>query len=146
MIQPHLLKLLTPDAPTHKRTERDAFTSREAELRAKSASFLREKAIEPGIQTPSLISSCTGSIDAVLFSFPRYGVTDPGLAAGYRSVIQALRQGTEFVVVHPKSSRAGIEAWFQAAGHSLDDVTFVPLPDYVSFTDWAEDGYVSLTD
>ena len=87
-----------------------------------------------------------GSIDAVLLSFPKYGVTDRYLAAGYKSMIQALRKGTEFVVVHAKSSRAAIEPWFAAAGHSLKKVTFVPLPDYVSFTDWAEDGSVSLTD
>ena len=67
MIQPHLLKLLTPNSPLLKRTERDLFTNRDAELRAKSAGALRELAIRPGIQTPSLISSCSGSIDAVLF-------------------------------------------------------------------------------
>ena len=146
MIQPHLLKLLTPNGPLHKRTERDVFTSRDAELRAKSAGALRELAIRPGIQTPSLISSCSGSIDAVLFSFPRYGVTDRNLAAGYQSVIRALRQGTEFVVVVAKSSRTTVERWFTKAGHGLEQVTFVTLPDYVSFTDWAEDGYVSLVD
>ena len=33
-----------------------------------------------------------------------------------------------------------------AAGHPIGNVTFVELPDYVNFTDWAEDGYVSLAD
>ena len=61
-------------------------------------------------------------------------------------VIRALRQGTEFVVVVAKSSRTTVERWFIEAGHGLKQVTFVPLPDYVSFTDWAEDGYVSLVD
>ena len=34
----------------------------------------------------------------------------------------------------------------QRAGHPRENVTYVPLPDYVSFTDWAEDGYVALKD
>jgi hypothetical protein len=61
-------------------------------------------------------------------------------------LIGALRHGTEFVVVHQKSQRAQAEQWFNAAGHSPDQIAYVPLADYVSFTDWAEDAYVAVTD
>jgi hypothetical protein len=47
--------------------------------------------------------------------------------------------------VHSASVRDAVEEWFRTAGHT-DTVTYVPLPDYVSFTDWAEDAYVALAD
>lgn len=102
--------------------------------------------LRPGLQSPSLVSSCDGSIDTVLFAFPRYGVEDPDLAAAYRSVIAALRVGTRFLVVHHEGASEPIADWFAGTGHGADHVTYVPMPDYVSFTDWAEDGYVALKD
>lgn len=146
MSHPHLLKLLVPDAPLHKRTERDVPASRDVEARARAGPSLAERAAVPGLAEPSLISSYAGSIDALLLAFPRYAAADADLAAGYRSLIASLRPGTGFVVVHSESARPSIEPWFTEAGHPPDRVTFVPLPDYVSFTDWAEDGYVSLAD
>jgi hypothetical protein len=142
---PPLLKLLVPEAPAHKRTERD-ITAGDAARRVRAAPFLRERRIEPGLKSPALVSSYAGAIERVLFAFPKYAVTDPALAAGYQSVIKALRPGTEFVVVHAKSSASIVGGWFKAAGHATSKVTHVPMPDYVSFTDWAEDGYVSLND
>ena len=139
----HLLRTLMPDMPPHKRTERDVFPDAAAELRVRSASRLRPRAA--GLVSPSLTSSYAGSIDSILFAFPRYA-TRAALGAGYKSVIAALRHGTKFVVVHAASLRPEIDAWFTAAGHPIGNVTFVELPDYVNFTDWAEDGYVSLAD
>ena len=97
-----LLRTLLPDAPLHKRTERDIYPSADVERRARSGALLRPKAV--GLATPRLTSSYAGSIDKILFAFPRYAV-GAGLAAGYMSVIAALRQGTEFVVVHARSVR-----------------------------------------
>jgi hypothetical protein len=143
-----LFKLLVPHAPTHRRTDADAPLRPDLALRAKSSRFLLETLIEPGIQAPKLVSSYEGSIDRVLFAFPSYAVASPALAAGYRSVIGALRQGTRFVVVHHDEPKAikEIRSWFEAAGHAPSAVQLVPLPAYVSFTDWAEDGYVALHD
>ena len=143
MASSHLLRTLVPDMPLHKRTERDVYADPVTAQRAEAAGLLRPKAA--GLRSPSLTSTYAGTIDRILFAFPRFA-TDPDLTAGYKSVIAALRHGTEFVVVHAKSLRPGIDAWFTGAGHSLDKVTFVELADYVNFTDWAEDGYVSLTD
>lgn len=39
-----------------------------------------------------------------------------------------------------------ISPWFSSAGHDASSVSFAPLPRYVSFTDWAEDAFVALTD
>jgi len=47
--------------------------------------------------------------------------------------------------VHHQSQRSAIEGWF-ADHHDPDTVVYVPVPDYVSLTDWAEDAYVSLID
>ncbi len=136
MPRPRAFRLLVPDAPPHGRTEGDLSAVQLRRTRAVGA--LRQ----PGLQSPSLVSSCDGSIDRILFAFPRYGVEDRDLAAAFRSVIAALRVGTRFVVVHHDSTP--VTAWF--GGHPAENVTYVPMPDYVSFTDWAEDGYVSLKD
>ena len=141
-----LYRQLVPDAPLHRRTDRDVYPSREAELRVKLAGRLAQRLVEPGLQTPALVSSWRGTIEALLFAFPAYGVSSPELAGAYRSVIGALRPGTKFVVVHHRSTRTDVEQWFEEAGHAEGDVTYVALPDYVSFTDWAEDAYVSLLD
>jgi hypothetical protein len=137
---------LVPRAPLHRRTERDRRPTVEHARRARAGALLRGKAITPGLQTPSLVSSYQGQIATILFAFPNFGVMEPSRAAAYRSVVRALRVGTKFIVVHHKSGLKRIRPWFEAAGHASSHVTYVPLPDYVSFTDWAEDGYVALTD
>ena len=46
----HLYRILVPDAPLHRRTDRDTFPTPEAALRVDATSFLREAAIQPGLQ------------------------------------------------------------------------------------------------
>ncbi|MET9632788.1 hypothetical protein ABZX92_35570 [Lentzea sp. NPDC006480] len=133
-------RFLVPDAPHHKRTDSDLFPALDS-TRAATLNVFRAR---PGVQQPSLISSWAGTIESLLFSFPSYGVRSPELVAGYRSVIDAMRPGTRFVVVHHESDRQTVESWF--AGHPAANVTYVPMPDYVDFTDWAEDGYLALVD
>ena len=146
MVPTSLYRILVPDALPHRRTDRDVYSSRRFETRARAAPFLIEHPVQPGIQTPSLIPSAQGAIETLLFAFPAYGVTDARYAAAYQSVIQAFRPGTKFVVVHHRSLLTEVAAWFTAAGHPAANITYVPLPDYVSFTDWAEDAYVALRD
>jgi hypothetical protein len=143
---PALYRLLVPDAPLHRRTERDRRPAPEIAPRARAGALLRGTAARPGLQRPSLVSSFRDRIDTILFAFPNYGVSQPALAEAYQSVVRALRVGTRFVVVHHKSGGRHVKKWFDSAGHPAANVTFVPLPDYVSFTDWAEDAYVALTE
>jgi len=142
MISESLYRLLVPDAPLHRRTDRDPASDTALErwesLRAAAPSV-------PGLQEPRLNSSWQGRIEQILFALPSWAVEDPDSATAYRSVIAALRPGTGFVVVHSASARDTVEDWFREAGHA-DTVTYVPLPDYVNFTDWAEDAYVALVD
>ena len=141
MIDSVLYRTLVPDAPMHRRTEGDPGPT--PTLRRRTA--VRSVAPRtPGLEKPRLNSSCQGRIDQLLLAFPAWATGNPATSAGYRSVIAAMRPGTRFVVVHAASQRDVVAAWFEEAGHS--DVTYVPLPDYVSFTDWAEDAYVALTD
>lgn len=133
-------RFLVPDAPHHKRTDQDLFPAFDS-TRAATLNVFRAR---PGVQRPSLISSWSGTIDSLLLSFPSYGVQTPELTAGYRSVINAMRAGTRFVVVHHESDRPVVEEWF--TGHPAANVSYVPMPDYVDFTDWAEDGYLALVD
>jgi hypothetical protein len=142
MISEHLYRQLVPSAPLHRRTDADppddATLERFDSLRA---AIPRELALEE----PRLTSSWRGRIEQLLFALPSWAVADAESAAAYRSLLAALRPGTEFVVVHSESVRAAVEDWFDSAGHA-DTVTYVPMADYVAFTDWAEDGYVSLAD
>ena len=141
-----LYRQLVPDAPQHRRTDRDVYPSPEAEARARLAGRLAQAVVQPGLQAPALVSSWEGAIETVLLAFPAYGVLDPELTKGYRSVLEALRPGTRFVAVHHASTGDDVRRWFEAAGHPDGNVTYVPLPDYVSFTDWAEDAYVAVID
>jgi hypothetical protein len=136
-----LFRLLIPDAPLHRRTEVDQPTSPAFAPRARAVRPLR-----PGLDTPTLVSSYQGAIERILFCFASGLADDPSLVPAYRSVIDSLRVGTRFVVVHHEAMRAGVEPWFEAAGHPPENVEYVPMPDFVSLTDWAEDAYVSLKD
>jgi hypothetical protein len=140
-----LYRFLVPDAPIHRRTEADPYQEKAA-VRSHARSAAAAPAPTPALDHPSLVSSWAGAIEHVLLAVPSYGVDDPRLAQGYRSVIAALRVGTDFAVVVHESRRAEVEEWFASAGHEPANVTLVPMPDYVSFTDWAEDGYVALLD
>lgn len=140
-----LYRFLVPDAPIHRRTEADPFQPRVA-ARSLARSAMAAPLPTPALDRPSLVSSWSGSIEQLLLAIPAYGIDDARLARGYQSLVSALRVGTAFVVVVPESRQAEVEAWFAAAGHAPESVTSVPLPDYVSFTDWAEDGYVALVD
>jgi hypothetical protein len=142
MVSENLYRQLVPEAPLHRRTDRDP--GRDA-ARERSASLRAAAPPRPGLTDPRLHSTWQGRIEQLLFAFPAWAAEDPESVAGYRSVIEALRPGTAFVVVHSASVRDTVEQWFRSAGHT-DTVTYVPLPDYVSFTDWAEDAYVALAD
>jgi hypothetical protein len=141
-----IYRTLVPDAPLYRRTEGDERDSVFALRKKTNDVFFLEKSVVPGLQTPSLVPSYRGSIDRILFCFPNWAPADLALAPAYVSVINALRIGTKFVVVHHDSVKAEVEAWFRAAGHPPENLLLVGLPDYVSLTDWAEDAYVSLKD
>jgi hypothetical protein len=136
-----LFRLLFPDAPLDRRTEGDTPQGPDFGPRARAM-----RTVKPGLDTPSLVSSCAGSIDRILFCFPNRMIGDPTLVPAYRSVISALRVGTQFIVVHNEIGRSIVEGWFSEAGHPPENVELVPMPDFVQLTDWAEDGYVSLKD
>lgn len=134
-----LYRVLVPDAPPHRRTDVD-------EPRGPRARAAAGREVVPGLQAPRLVSSYEGSIERILFCFPSWAGADPGLEEGYRSVLQAMRPGTRFIAVHNESVRAAVASWFDKAGHPTANVEYVPVPDYVAVTDWAEDAYVSVKD
>jgi len=143
-----LFRTLVPDAPLFRRTDRDAVPTPEVGFRIFNTNFMLETPVQPGLQSPSLVSSYAGKIEKILFAFPSWAIADARYADAYKSVIEQLRAGTAFVVVHHDDDavRTTIESWFDAAGHAAENVTFVPLAEYISFTDWAEDAYVALAD
>jgi hypothetical protein len=136
-----LFRLLVPNAPLHRRTEVDEPSGMEFVPRARAIRRRR-----PGLQSPSLVSSYEGSIDRILLCFPASLAADPRYVPGYTSVIEALRVGTRFIVVHHEAARPSVESWFANSAHPPEHVELVPIPNYVNLTDWAEDAYVSLKD
>ena len=131
MVSESLYRRLVPDAPLHRRTDRDPVSD---VSQARYESLRAATPPTPGLTDPRLHSTWQGRIEQVLFAFPAWAVDEPESATAYRSVIEALRPGTEFVVVHSASARDTVEEWFRSAGHT-ETATYVPLPDYVSFTD-----------
>jgi hypothetical protein len=140
MVSASIYRALVPDAPLQRRTEGDPTTA------ASGPRSLAVREARPGLESPSLISSYAGSIERVLFCFPSQLASQQPMVEGYKSVIKALRPGTRFIVAHNETGRPVIEPWFDEAGHSKENVEFVPLPDYVNLTDWAEDAYVALAE
>ena len=144
MISAALYQSLVPDSPRFRRTEGDPPKNILWKARVGSNALLR---LTPQpLKHPELISTYKGTIEKILFAFPNFALEEPRSVQAYRSVIAALRGGTRFVVVHHPGGKPEIEGWFADAEHDLGNVTFVELPDYVVFTDWAEDAYVSLRD
>jgi hypothetical protein len=144
MISSALYQELVPDARSFKRTEGDPPKTSLWKSRLETGAFL--KLSPSALEHPELISTYKGTIEKLLFAFPKFALAEPESVAAYKSVISALRVGTKFVIVHHPDGKSVIKNWFTSAGHDLANVTFVELPDYVMFTDWAEDAYVSLID
>ena len=90
---------LVPSPPRFRRTEGDGSLDRADDReRPRSMAMAPPQDEAPGIQTPSLISSYQGDIKSLLLVFPTFGVEDPILSSAYRSVIAAMRPGTQFAV------------------------------------------------
>ena len=136
-----LYRALVPDAPLHRRTDVDQPRGPQFGPRAAAV-----RKVVPGLQAPRLVSSFDGTIERILFCFPSWAAAEPALVDAYGSVLSALRVGTRFVAVHHASVRPVVEGWFRAAGHAPASVEYVPLPDYVALTDWAEDAYLAVED
>ena len=115
MVSDSLYRKLVPDAPLHRRTDRDPVGDAS---RARSEALRAATPPAPGLSDPRLHSTWQGRIEQILVAFPAWAVEDPESVAGYRSVIEALRPGTEFVVVHSACLRATVEEWFRSAGHT----------------------------
>ena len=148
MLSSGLFRALVPDAPANRRTERDDDLGVDERIasRIEIGNTLTANFRQPGLQRPGLVSSCDGAIRQVLLCLPAFAVTEPRFVEGYKSLIQKLRAGTQFVVVHHRQHESTVRSWFVDAGHQVANVALVPLESYVRFTDWAEDAYVALHD
>jgi hypothetical protein len=107
MIDDVLYRTLVPDAPLHRRTEGDPGAPRGLD---RQAAVRAAAPPTPGLQKPRLTSSWQGRIERLLLSFPAWATGDAETSAAYRSVIAAMRPGTEFVVVHAAPQRETVEA------------------------------------
>lgn len=148
MRDPYIYPLLVDNPPLHPRTERDPVPpfSLNPYHPFNTPVLHAEADPTPGVDQPSLVSSCHGQIEQLLFSFPEYAITNPESVAAYKSLIAALRNGTRFVVAHKEASKGEIETWFTDAGHDPNNIIWAEMASFVGFTDWAEDAYVVITD
>lgn len=148
MINQSIFFAIHPDAPKDMRIFGDKLKAGKTRGKTTATGFeTKAQSPTPGLQTPELISSYKGLIDTILFAFPsvpHFGASERTEA--YRSVIKALRLGTKFIIVHYEQDRDTIESWFSSVGHESNLISWVPIPSYVDFTDWAEDAYLALKD
>ncbi|WP_296702749.1 hypothetical protein [Algoriphagus sp.] len=154
MLNQSIFFAIHPDAPKNMRVFGDKVydpTKKKSNTRGSTTNSVgfesRDNQPTPGLQIPELISSYKGGIDTILFAFPNAPHFETNeTAEAYKSLIKALRIGTNFIVVHYEADREVIENWFTTLGHRISSINWVPLPSYVDFTDWAEDAYVALKD
>ncbi|WP_425635867.1 hypothetical protein ACPUEN_10645 [Algoriphagus yeomjeoni] len=148
MINQSIFFAIHPDAPKDMRIFGDKLKKSGTRGASRSVGFeTKELQPTPGLQIPELISSYKGGIDTILFAFPSIPFSgDSERTLAYQSLIKELRIGTNFIIVHYKTDRAVIEKWFTSIGHDSQSISWVPIPNYVDFTDWAEDAYVALKD
>lgn len=146
-MNPTVYRALVPNPAKHKRTDGDRHAiAPQTRTRTEAGSTLRVRATRPGLSNPSLISSYKGSIDRLLFAFPPYGLAEPLFYTAYQALIAELRVGTRFIVACLESDKTTIEQWFTDNGHSAASIEWSFLPQFTSFTDWAEDAYVGMVD
>lgn len=139
MINQSIFFAIHPDAPKDMRIFGDKLKSAVTRGATSSVGFeTRDLQPTPGLQIPELTSSFNGSIDTILFAFPsvpHFEISERTEA--YKSVIRELRPGTKFIIAHYEDDREVIESWFISSEHTSDAISWVPIPSYVDFTDWA---------
>ena len=148
MINQSIFFAIHPDAPKDMRIFGDKLKTSGTRGATSSVGFeTKDLQPTPGLQVPELTSSYRGGIECILFAFPsvpHFGRSERTDA--YQSVIRELRVGTKFIIAHYEEDREVIESWFLSVGHSSEAISWVPIPSYIDFTDWAEDAYLSLKD
>ena len=84
MVSESLYRQLVPEAPLHRRTDRDPVSDSSLE---RYESLRSAAPRTPGLTDPRLHSTWQGRIEQILFAFPGWAVEDPESVTAYRSVI-----------------------------------------------------------
>ena len=115
-----------------------------AEAFAKRAlSFGLRQATLP--QTPSLVSSSYGTIDAVLMTLPAYVFLYPSYAQPIRDLLSKLPSHCHLFLLVSADHREELDNWL-AAISARSRATVVEAPPTMEFTVWAEDAYAAAID
>lgn len=94
---------------------------------------------------PRIVSSAHGRLERLLLTYPHYAEGELSLAATYGDLLRLLPATCELVILcHPRVA-GDLDRLIERErpGHRP---TVIPAPDYLSFSVWAEDGYVAVTD
>jgi hypothetical protein len=96
-------------------------------------------------ETLSLIPSADGEIKRILLTIPQYAVSELIMASAYRSLLKALPQGLELVILVQASAEQTVREWLDKTGH-LGHAEISTFENSLNISIWAEDGYVVARD
>lgn len=96
------------------------------------------------LNSPSLISSCFGTIDRILLTLDDNAFS-PSFITAFQDLMSQLPASTQFVVLCYSNLRANLDQVLQAAGVS-GRTEVVETSDAIGFSFWAEDAYVVVNE
>lgn len=96
-------------------------------------------------QKPSLVSSCNGPLNRLLFTIPEYAVRDVALSTAYQDLFQQLPKDVLFTILTHDTVENVVIAWHTASGNTKKP-EIASVGTHLHFSVWAEDGYVAIQD
>lgn len=96
-------------------------------------------------QTPSLVSSTYGTIEAVLMTLPAYVFLYPSYANPIKDLLAQLPSSCHFFVLVSADHRKELDSWLTTV-NAQSRATIVEAPPTMIFTVWAEDAYAATLD
>jgi hypothetical protein len=94
---------------------------------------------------PRIVSSAHGALEHILLTYPPYAEGDLSLEATYGQLLSRLPPTCQITILAHPFVRDDLGRLIQA-NRPDNPPTVIEAPDYLSFTVWAEDGYVAVTD
>lgn len=94
---------------------------------------------------PRIVSSAHGALKEILLTYPPYAGGDLSLEHTYADLLRLLPATCRLTILCHPAVADDLDRIIERE-RPADRPTVIPAPDYLSFTVWAEDGYVAVAD